>query len=447
MFMSASPATSQATRFATVYVDPAKLNRTPGPADKSPGPAQGLRLIGVTEQVTHVRKNVRDAARAVLTWVASVMDQQDGELDCVLDACLRPGPDSERVNYAALAERVNAFSGLDLSAKRVCTAILNLRRVHSEAVTRDHAVVATDGLAQLRQRLAANIDSLIVGQDNVRRAMASELLAAVRTCGGRLIAAPYGEGVAHAMDPASLEGRLIRFVRDAVHDEPAHLRPDLHRLLNVLEHADGSAESDTAVVVTGARVVCDLMGADSLPGLLAQLNVVVVGRQILGSELYIAELHRLAEASAELHDDADTRRYLNWARRLPEDRRVPTALRVASFARNNLATHLLERIITGELADAADSLSQAQTAIDAMRHVDGRFRLLPVTEAIYATALAVAGVDEQHVIELFRTMGLDAAATLLADLSQFDSNRQVVEAVRQRAIAALPELRYRFIAV
>src|SRR5690606_38059047 len=146
-------------------------------------------------------------------------------------------------------------------------------------------------------------------------------------------------------------------------------------------------ESHMRLVVAGARVVCGLMGSDSLPGLLAQLNVQVVGRDLLGSELYQAELHRIAEAAAALRDDRAALRYQNWARRLDESARVPAPLRVASFARNNLATHILQRLITGEITDVDAHLPRAEAAIDAMRRTDASFFLLPLTEAIYLTVL------------------------------------------------------------
>ena len=64
-------------------------------------------LRSVEAEVQPVRRNVKDAAEAVVTWVAAVLDNgQETNLNDVLDRCLRPGPDVERVNYAALAEQI-----------------------------------------------------------------------------------------------------------------------------------------------------------------------------------------------------------------------------------------------------------------------------------------------------------------------------------------------------
>lgn len=440
-------------RYRTVFVDPDVLGQLPRQdADSAPRHV-GLRLIGVDERVAACRRNVRDAARAVLTWMAGVMDSDAGELTSVLDDCLRPGPDSSRVNYAALAARINAACGTDLSAKRVRTAVANLRSAAAEADAKqpDRAANPTDRTDTLRRRLAANYDQLVADEsdhrEKVRRAIATELLAAVRVAAGQLIEKPYGEGIPTAFDPAALEGRLLDFVRDVTSDAPADVERDLQKLLRILGRDDGTSESDMKLVVAGARVVCDLLGPGSLPGLLAQLNVQVVGRDLLGTPTYLAEMYRISEAAAALHDDRATLQYQNWARRLDEDVRVPAALRVASYARNNLATHILQRLITGELADIDNYLPVAEHAIDLMRKHDSGFFLLPLTEAIHLTALADTGRDTERVLAHFRGMDEAKATQLLRDLAKFDSSRAVVEAVRRRAIEAQPELRYRLIAV
>ena len=53
-----------------------------------------------------------------------------------------------------------------------------------------------------------------------------------------------------------------------------------------------------------------------------KLLEIPVGRELLGTELYVSEMHRIAEAAAALHSDRDTLRYQNWARHLDESARV-----------------------------------------------------------------------------------------------------------------------------
>ena len=80
-----------------------------------------------------MRKNVRDAAAAVLAWLAAVVahDEAGGNLDGVLDRCLRPGPDIERVNFAAMAQEIKQVTGVELSPRRVQTAVNQLRAARS----------------------------------------------------------------------------------------------------------------------------------------------------------------------------------------------------------------------------------------------------------------------------------------------------------------------------
>ncbi|MCC6680816.1 MAG: hypothetical protein IT445_07925 [Phycisphaeraceae bacterium] len=451
--MSTPQRTTSARRYRTVFVDPDLLRHAADRRTHDTPRDHAVRLIGVERHVAGVRRNVRDAARAVLVWLASVMEQQDGDLNALLNDCLRPGPDAAGLNYAALTEKVNACCGCNLSAKRVRTAVENLRHVSADTARRNHTPSSSlvERLAQTRRRLAANYDQLIAAETphraEVRRAIGTELLAALRLAAHRLIEKPYAEELSAAFDPPALEGRLLAFVRDAVKHQPLELEGDLQRILRSLGRADQTPESDMAIVVASAKAVCGLLGPDSLPGVLAQLNVLVVGRDMLGTPLYVSELARLAELAEALHSDRAAQQYQNWARRLDESARVPTAIRVASFARNNLATHILQRLITQAIKDVATYLPLAESAIEAMRRSDGSFRLLPVTQAIHATALAELGIDERVVHEMFSTMEVDAATQLLADLADFDSSRAVVQAVRRRAIEAQPALRFRLIAV
>ncbi len=92
----------------------------------------GVRVDRIDDRVNEVRANVRDAARAVLQWLALVIEHEtDGEatssLDDVLRRCLRPSADPADVSYAALAEDIHRVTGITLTAKRVQTAVRHLR--------------------------------------------------------------------------------------------------------------------------------------------------------------------------------------------------------------------------------------------------------------------------------------------------------------------------------
>jgi hypothetical protein len=202
------------------------------------------------------------------------------------------------------------------------------------------------------------------------------------------------------------------------------------------------------LVLAGARVVIGLAGAESLPGVLAQLNVAVVGREMLGSELYRSELLRLAEAALKLHEDEPTKRLLRRVRRLPEDRRLPSPLRVRSYSLNNAATHILERLFTGELADDDGRLlRKARWCIDQMRRRDGAFALIDATRAIDAATGAQLTGDGGPAVDLFRAWGRQRSLSVLRHVVAYDNCPALVEAVRRHALSAIPDLRFALICV
>ena len=112
---------------------------------------------------------------------------------------------------------------------------------------------------------------------------------------------------------------------------------------------------------------------------------------------------KLADAAAALHDDDATRSYLNWVRRLPEDARVPSPLRVSSYCLNNAATRILQRLYLGQI-EGDDWLARAGDAIATMHQRDAGFRLLKATWAIQHTVTAHLTGDTSGVDAFFAEM-------------------------------------------
>lgn len=449
----------------TVFVDFAKLEaemtgRGAGSARQHAcdRPARPRRIIQRTDRATRdVRANVQDAARAVTAWVALVVDhQRDTDLDEILSQCLRPGPDPTQVNYTALTEQIEQTLGVKLSVKRVQTAIRHLRQAAEPTPGVAREPDTMNGIDALRQRLNANYQAL-VGSDadeateSLRRTIGTSVLSAVRAAAGRVIECDFGEGIPRSIDVDELENRFLDFIRDMVREgvlsvgEDDSPEADLKRLLVSLTDYDGTMTADMRIVVDGSRVTASLMGPDSLPGLIGQLNVLVAGRYLIDSEIYLAEMHRIAEAAAGLSDDAETRSYLNWARRQPEDERVPSPVRIASYARNNLATHLLERLYTGEIKDSPSQRRRAANAITAMKERDSGFRLIAVTEAIHHCVIDHLEGEGDRTERYFQAMGEEKSLNVLEDLYRFENNAELANAVAERAYAAFPELRERLI--
>ncbi|NQU75294.1 MAG: hypothetical protein HQ546_03130, partial [Planctomycetes bacterium] len=374
-------------------------------------------LRSVEAEVEPVRRNVKDAAEAVLTWVAAVMDGHNKtNLNDVLDRCLRPGPDVERVNYEAMAKEITRTIGVPISAKRVRTAISHLRDCNTKRAPDMNQPVLKEKLDALQHRLEANYSALTDAKVDIdgglQRSIAVEVLGSVRAAAGHLIENSYGEGIPQEVDIDWLEGRFLDFVRQMVQSGPASdkstpLASDLRQLLVILGDYDQSIECNMRLVVDGSRVVADLMGPDSLCGLMAQLNVLVAGRYLLDTELYCAELSRLAADAAALRDDAETKSFMNWVRRLSEDQRLPSPIRVSSYCLNNAATHILERLYLDQwCGEEADQwLKEADRCLDEMRSSDSGFRLIATTQVIYLTVVAKLTADPGKIRAMFTSLG------------------------------------------
>jgi len=447
----------------TFYVDFARLESTAAgtgavgayqTAEHRPDTVP-TRVTTVDDEVNGLRLNVKDAARAVLSWLASVTQHEgNGSLDRVLDKCLRPRADASAVNYAALSNEINRTLGMDLSAKRVQTAVRHLR--NAAAKGREQAsgtqTVKTPTMADrfdaLHARLQANHEKLLSGQgrtsNTLRRAVAHDVLGVLRASAGRLIECGFGEGIPEHVDLDATRQRFLIFVQRALGcglgtDEPCDIRDDLARLLSALHDHDGSTEADMQLVVTGANVVADLAGPDSLPGLMAKLNVLMVGRPMLESDFFVSQMLTLAEAAGNLINDKSTRAYMAWARHQPKDRLTPSPNRVRSYCLNNAATHILERLHTGELTGGRWFVN-AQHCFDTMKKHDRGFKLLKTTEAIMLSVLADLTGNTAPARDFFTRLGRDKSLGLLADLRQFDNSDALNRLVRRGATAVHPTL-------
>jgi hypothetical protein len=275
----------------------------------------------------------------------------------------------------------------------------------------------------------------------LHRRIGTEILAIVRVAAGRLIENDFGEGIAQDIDIDEVESRFLDFVRDTVQNQQANtLMRDLHKLLVDLCDYDGSATCDMRLVVNGSRVVCDLLSPDSLPGVVAQLNVLVAGRHVLDSELYITELNRLAQDAYNLRDDNASTTYLNWVKRQDTQQRIPSPARVSSYCLNNLATHIYDRVFTGELADSQRWLPVADEALIRTRQQDSGFDLIPVTELTGLVTYAKLRNEPQIVREHLTQLGQDKAIDLMIKLIRFDNCQTLVDQARAHALVVYPQI-------
>ncbi|MEO1236114.1 MAG: hypothetical protein AAFX76_04930 [Planctomycetota bacterium] len=475
---SGAPESPGPRRWRTVFVDGEALGALHAAADpgideaRAPVSVPPRVVARLDDEVAGVRKNVRDAAGAVIAWLAAVVGHEGKtDLDDVLDRCLRPGPDVERVNYAALAEDIRRVTGVELTAKRVQTAVAHLRdarrRKTDDAQART-ADLLRQKLDELDARVRGHFDALTRSDPDkdtasARRDVATEALTAVRAAAGRVIDRGFGEGIPDHVDLPALEGRFLGFVCDTLRADADgtldhSLENDLRRLLITLADHDATAEADTKLVMHGSAVVAALLGPDSLPGVMARLNVLVTGRALLHTDLYVAEMLRLATAAESLRDDPATKTYLNWARRLPEDRRLPSAVRVASYCRSNAATRLYDRLFTGELDPDAPTLADAhqppRSALrladdthNAMLAHDSGFTLTLTGELIRHVVHARLTHDDTAAAAYLRALGPDKALDRLEALIRFDNHDELVDSARTLIVSVFPELRRKLVCV
>lgn len=447
----------------TIYVDFAKLESTPAGTDaikvyrstSTPAGKTRTRVTTVQDEVNDLRVNVQDAARAVLTWVSSVTQHDsDKNLDRVLDACLRPSADATEINYAALAQEINQSLGMDLSAKRVQTAVRHLRDAASQnksaqaPSTEPAAPTMSQRFDALHTRLQDNHDRLLNGlgqSDNAfRRAMAHDILGVVRTSAGRLIECSFGEGIPQQVDLDATRQRFLVFIQHAVDhglgaDDQTTIHEDMTRLLKALRDHDGSAEADMQLVIAGANVVADLAGPDSLLGVMARLNILMVGRPLLETDFFVTQMLDLADAAGQLINDKPTRAYMSWNRSQPDDRQTPSPNRVRSYCLNNAATHILQRLHTGEL-EGGRWFATAQQCFETMKTHDRGFALLKTTEAIMLCVLADLTESAEPARSFFNSLGSEKSLDLLINLRKFDNSDALNRLVRRHTTTTYPEL-------
>jgi len=277
-----------------------------------------------------------------------------------------------------------------------------------------------------------------------RRAMAHDILGVVRSSAGRLIECSFGEGVPQQVDLDATRQRFLVFVQHAMDhglgsDDQTTIDQDMTRLLSALRDHDGTAEADMQLVVAGTDIVADLAGPDSLPGLMARLNILMVGRPMLETDFFVTQMLELADAAGQLINDKPTRAYMSWVRTLPQDRQAPSPNRVRSYCLNNAATHILQRLHTSEL-EGGQWFATAQQCFETMKTHDRGFSLLKTTEAIMLCVLADLTDSAEPAQSFFNSLGRDKSLNLLSDLRKFDNSDALNRLVRRHATAAHPSL-------
>lgn len=427
-------------------------------------PDQAPRVaLDIDHRVDGVRANVQDAARAVLVWLAQVTGPEAGQeagpdqgevLGDVLARCLRPGPDSTRLNYAALAREIESATGCALTPKRVATAIRQLRMNHAGLSSSPTPAPQRDPWTDRRDALTqACVDRLESSAESAGdpRALSLHTLSVVRAAVSRVISHSYGEFLPESPDTAVLRARLERNRAVLDHADRDTDEQSMGRLLEALDRYDATAESDMRLIAAGARAVTTLMGSASLPAVMARLNLLVAGRDLIDHADYVQAMQQIADEAEALHTDDETQRLRRLARSLPEDHRLPSPRRIASYAHNNAATRILHRLFTGEMTGEVEAwLQLAQVHLNQLKTGDSGFELIPVTEAIVHTVAGVVSASRETAEareSFWQGLGLVKAVALVERMVKYESCTELVRRCHADARAALPELAEHLVAV
>jgi hypothetical protein len=161
---------------------------------------------------------------------------------------------------------------------------------------------------------------------------------------------------------------------------------------------------------------------------------------MLETDFFVAQMLELADAAGLLIGDTPTRSYMGWVRNQPEDRQTPSPNRVRSYCLNNAATHILQRLVAGELV-GGKWFETAQHCFDTMKKHDRGFKLLWTTEAIMLSTLAELTGSDQAVCDFFERLGSKKSLDLLADLRRYDNSDALNRLVRTYAVSVHLEIK------
>ncbi|MEM7576535.1 MAG: hypothetical protein AAF328_03585 [Planctomycetota bacterium] len=460
-------------KFRTVYVDPRDLldlGQADPPTHASNNPAASpFRLTADTRAalLQAIRADVRDAADAVLTWLDYALqnfrdDARGQDPHALLDAILRPGPDPAAIQRPALCAAVAEHTGVELSPKRLATALRHLQctdAFNAKAGPRrgPDRTSPTPGRTQTSEPTSDLSDP---------RPLALGLLAALRQAVGRRTDRDYADALPDEPIAAeTLEADTLNYLRGALPGAPkVHpARTSLHDLLLTLapltapDAPSPTADSDLQLVLHAAPALAALLGPDSLPATLAHLNTLVMLRDHVAPPVYLAEMLRLTHHPASLKTDADTAALHRFAKRhaLPN---LPGATRVASYAAVNACTRLLQQLFDGHLdpdtpIDVPPSwkhpdrteLQAFPLATALLKHLettDAGFTLTPTTRLLFHTVQAHRIGDPEPALAHVRKLGPTKTTQRLAALADHDNHDEMIAATAALAQRALPQLNF-----
>ncbi|MEM1446853.1 MAG: hypothetical protein AAGF84_12410 [Planctomycetota bacterium] len=471
--MSADRTPGSPRKFRTLYLDPADLldlashHTHPKPhadaeehRDEASGKPAFLTPDHQARLLANIRTDVRDAAAAVLAWLDHALADNQHDPHTLLGTILRPGPDPSAVQRPALCAAIAEHTGVELSPKRLATALRHLRAIHTTKAEPRRGPVRASPTHGYANRCLSEPDLTDA------RPLALGLLAALRQAVGRRTDRDYADALPD--DPVSadaLEADTLNYLRRALPHGQQSNPASLHELLLTLAPLTApdaprpTADSDLQLVLHAAPAIASLLGPDSLPATLAHLNTLVMLRDAVAHPVYLAEMLRLTHHAASLKTDADTLSLHRYAKRhrLPNP---PGATRVSSYAAVNACTRLLQRLFDGELQpdtlidvppswrqtppaphdNAVPAWPLAAALLEHLETTDAGFALSPTTRLLFHTVEAQHTNNTEPALQHYRKLGPSKTQQRLAALAAHDNHDAMVAATAALAKRAFPQL-------
>jgi hypothetical protein len=382
-------------------MDPQNYDFIPTPSTKTgPSTKRVLRRKLTAEEAQAIAQQSNDEiGRAVLKGLSILMDSGPTDLSQAL-TIVRHGRLTLR--FRRLAKQFYQLYREEMPYsekewfKRLKQVVRSLRRRYAE-LPDNHTNSFFKKLPELFDRLGRL--AAVTGPLRLAPELIGEILNVVRVAASRILPREYGTGITD-VDVEEVERHLLAFGADlgrsgAETEEAAKdVAKDLARFLRALTDYDPTnvVASDYALVNAGARLVVALAGANSLLGLLAQLNVYVGIRKLMPAREYADAMQRIGDAAEALVNDAQTDRlHKDLSRNLPEQEELPRASRLASYCRGNLIfTALSEALETVDRDKRKAWVVEAQAAADHVAKRDSAFHQV----SWYRLAIsAVADID------------------------------------------------------
>ena len=341
-------------------------------------------------------------------------------------------------NYASIV-RLARSKGISLSPGQVKRCLEALEEV-----------VAMRKHRGIRIKMRKDLDELTALSHDLKKAeletkklkrVATIALSLVRLCARGLLKKDYGEGIADEIDFTESTDGFLAFAR-TLHEKgvlTAPLAEELSEFMTVLYEYDGTITDDLSVVQQGTRLACIADGPNGIVGILARQNTFQVAKHLLPIEVYVTEIESLAQRSQEWHQSKEAKLVRSV------DPALPTPLRIASYCRIALSTHVLALLVMDDAAVSGRAgwwLDRVRRSVDEVKQSgDSGFDLAQMTITLLLAVEARLSGDFEPIEKRFRKMGYARAYEHLLFILDYEDCDLLVDLATECGSRVFPKIR------